>query len=220
MFVTGLLFVLCFLFRHKTQDKKIINIVYCTSAAWLLFLIIFIITNIVGGQTYLPDDGNDTTVVVLGAKIKDGYVTLVQKRRLDMAYDYLEKNPNSKCIVTGGLQSDENLVVGDVMRDYLKKRGVNESRIFVEGDAQDTYENLLYAKDIIQSQGLSNNIVIVSDNFHLLRSSWFARSIGFTNIYRLASSTPLGILPAYWFREILSMLKGFIITAYPNIFGH
>ena len=220
MFLTGVLFIFCAVWDGRLKNKKISTLIYWLSVAWMLFVSVFIVVNYVGGLTHLPENENDVTVIVLGARIKNGLVNTVQKRRLDKAIVYLEENLEAKCIVTGGLQKDENLVVGDIMKDYLVAQGIDEHRISVEGMAQDTYENLLYSKDIIETEGMPQNIVIVSDNFHLLRATWFAKSIGYENVYRLATSTPKGILPSYWFREILSMMKGFIITTFPRLFGH
>lgn len=220
MFLTGVLFILCVIFDKKENKGNFVKFVYWMAFAWMIFVAVFISVNFLGGLTKLPNNGDNATVIVLGARIKDGEVTLVQKRRLDVAIDYLEENPNAKCIVTGGLQKDEGLVVADIMKKYLRTAGIEEDRIFIEGKAQDTYENLLYSKDIIEKNNLSKTVILVSDNFHLLRSTWFAKSIGYTSVYRLACHTPLGILPSYWFREILSMLKGFLITAFPGLFGH
>ena len=144
---------------------------------------------------------SQTTVVVLGCQINGETPSRMLKRRLDAAYDYLSENSDVKVIVSGGQGSDEVTSEADVMRKYLLKRGIENSRIFMEDKSTSTEENLRFSKEIIDKEGLCGEITIVTDGFHQLRADILAKKQGI-EARNISASTEKWLLPTYWIREI------------------
>lgn len=148
-----------------------------------------------------PPDTGRTAVIVLGAKIDGDRPSLMLRRRLDKAADYLERNPEAFCIVSGGQGDDEDYPEAVVMRGYLLERGIAPERIRTEDRSTNTRQNLRYSRELMEG---SERVVIVTDSFHQLRASIFASAEGLES-YNISSLTPWGLMPSYWLREILGV---------------
>ena len=144
---------------------------------------------------------SQTTVVVLGCQINGETPSRMLKRRLDAAYDYLSENGDVKVIVSGGQGSDEVTSEADVMRKYLLRRGIEDSRIYMENKSTSTEENLRFSKEIIEKEGFCERITIVTDGFHQLRADILAKKQGI-EARNISASTEKWLLPTYWIREI------------------
>ena len=68
-------------------------------------------------------------IIVLGAQVRASGPSVILKYRLDTAVDYLNANPNTKCIVSGGQGYNEPEPEGVVMKKYLMENGIDERRI-------------------------------------------------------------------------------------------
>lgn len=118
-------------------------------------------------------------VVVLGAAVYGETPSLSLQNRIKRAMEYLEANPKSKVVVSGGQGEGEDISEAECMRRYLVEHGVDESRILVEDHSTSTMENLAFSKAVIESDGGSaDRIVIVSSGYHLYRAKTMAKSIG------------------------------------------
>ncbi len=146
-----------------------------------------------------PPDENHT-IVVLGCKVKDGRPSLMLKRRLDAAYEYLSEHENVKAVVSGGQGSDEVMSEAQCMRDYLVGKGIAPERIFMEDKSTSTEENLKFSGQIITSEGLPEKITLVTDAFHQCRAEMLAKNIGI-DPYNISGYTSWYIVPVYWVRE-------------------
>ena len=155
-----------------------------------------------------PPDSGEVTVIVLGARINGSEPSLMLRRRLDKAAQYMRQNPEAICVVTGGQGPGEDLPEAQVMGDYLKRFGIASDRIIREGASSNTRENFQFSAVLLEEQGLEKQpVVVVTDSFHQLRAYIFAKSAlpyadGF---YAISSLTPWGLLPAYWVRELLAI---------------
>ena len=67
-------------------------------------------------------------------------------------------------------------------------------------------QNLEYAMDIAQEEGLGTEFVVVTQEFHMFRALQLAETAGFTAYSLTAQSDPL-LLPEYYGRELLSLTK-------------
>ena len=154
---------------------------------------------------------NQTTVVILGCQINGETPSRMLKRRLITAYNYLSENSDVKVIVSGGQGSDEVTSEADVMRKYLLKKGIDDSRIYMEDKSTSTEENLRFSRDIVEKEGLYEDITIVTDGFHQLRADLLAKRQGM-RAYNLSAKTESWLLPTYWIREWFGV-------AYSLVFG-
>lgn len=184
---------------------KIIITAVCAVIVFIILLALFLSFLMVKAQLNEPE-GN-TTVIVLGCKVKGENPSRMLKYRLDKAYEYLSDNKDAVCIVSGGQGDDEIMSEAECMFDYLVNKGIDKDRIIKEDKSRNTQENIELSKKIIEEYALSQNISIVTDGFHQYRASYIAKNCGFENVYALCSHTKALYLPSYWIREWAAILN-------------
>ena len=69
-------------------------------------------------------------IIVLGAQIYEWGPSPVLKHRLESAVIYLEENPDTICIVSGGQGSNEPCPEAEGMASYLIEHGISERSYF------------------------------------------------------------------------------------------
>lgn len=156
-------------------------------------------------QTAAPPEG--LNVVVLGAQVYSAErMGKSLSNRIDAAYAYLRDNPEAKCIVTGGQGGDEPCPESLTQKNALTRMGIDPARIYMEDKSGNTRQNLNYAMEVAQEQGLDTKVVVVSQSFHLYRAVRLAESAGF-EAYGLTAETDPVIYPQYYGRELISLTK-------------
>ena len=160
--------------------------------------------------TVPPSDGSNYTVVVLGCKVQGDQPSWMLTDRLEKAFAVLSRNESLKCVVTGGKGDDEQYTEAYVMKKYLVEKGISPDRIYTEELSSSTEENLLYSKALIRLNGLSENIVIVTDRFHELRARMWAEKSGFRHIYSGCCETRPYLVLGYWFREMFGLARLYV----------
>ena len=149
-----------------------------------------------------PDE--NTTLVVLGCKVKNGRPSRMLARRISTAYSFLSAHSNVKAVVSGGKGDDEAISEAQCMRDVLAARGISPDRIYMEERSVNTAQNLSFTMQLIRKCGLCENITIVTDGYHQLRASIIAKRNGI-NSRRISAVTSWWLLPTYWVREWLAV---------------
>ena len=86
----------------------------------------------------------------------------------------------------------------------LVRRGIDPGRIYLEEKSLNTRQNITYAADIIQSNGLPTEVAGASDNFHQLRAAIYARSSGL-EAQSLGCRSYWLLGPGYWAREVIAV---------------
>lgn len=147
--------------------------------------------------------------IVLGAQWKATGPSEVLRRRLDRAVEYLTHNPDTKVIVSGGQGGNEIITEAAGMREYLIQAGIDESRILVEDNSANTYENLVYSGKFIDTE--KESVVIVTNNFHVFRALKIAQKQGYANVEGLAADADMWMAPNNLLREFLGVVKDFIV---------
>ena len=145
-------------------------------------------------------------IIILGARIRDGKVTDCLKRRLDKGLRYLQENPETICIVSGGKGKGEEISEAEAMLSYLKDCGVDGERICMEDKSTTTCENLIFSKQFIQNLE-KDSVGIVSNNFHIYRAMKMARLLGYKKVFALPATTNMVVFPNYMVREFFALIK-------------
>ena len=145
------------------------------------------------------------TLIVLGCKVYGEHASRSLRERLDAALIYLEENPNSQCIVSGGMGEGEKISEAECMYRYLTKKGINSSRIIKEDKSTSTRENLRFSKKIMEEKGLGNNIAIATSEYHQYRASQIAKSLGFS-VGAVSGHTAWWLFPTFYMRELYGIL--------------
>ena len=174
---------------------------YCLGLCWAGYL-----TCLMFSAAWNPPPEN-THVIVLGAQVygPEKMGTSLQ-HRVERARTYLEENPEALCIVTGGQGGDEPCPEALTQKNVLVSQGVEPDRIFLEDRSHNTRQNLEFAMEIAQAQGMGEEAAIVTQGFHMYRATELARAAGFTPYSLVAETDPL-LFPEYYGRELLSLTK-------------
>ncbi|MEJ8553182.1 YdcF family protein [Tepidibacter sp. Z1-5] len=149
-------------------------------------------------------------LVVLGSGLWGDVLSPTLLGRMNKSLEFIENNPNAKIVVCGGQGKGENLTEAQAMRDYLVLNGIDENKIIQENKSTNTMENLKFTKEILKkSDGKDNHkIMIVTNEFHLFRSKFIAKRLGFIP-YGMPSKTITSIAPKYFIREYFAVIKSF-----------
>ena len=202
----GLLLLVCFdkLSRRGGWRKllaRVAAVCYCLGLCWAGYLTALMLS----ATANTPPAG--TPVVVLGARVYSAErMSVSLSNRVDKAYEYLAENPDALCIVTGGQGKDEPCPEAVTEKNALVGMGIQEERIFVEDQSHNTRENLQFAQEIAQEQGMGEKIAVVTQGFHMYRATQLAKAAGFTPYSLVAETDPL-LFPEYYGRELLSLTK-------------
>ncbi len=124
--------------------------------------------------------------IVLGAAAYHKNPSPVFKERIDHAVSLYQQGLVSKIIFTGGFGTGAPFAESEVAAKYAIRQGVSSTNILIEKQSRSTVENLIQAKRLMRSAGLSTAI-IVSDPLHLKRASILAEDLG---ISAVTSPTP------------------------------
>ena len=124
-------------------------------------------------------------LIVLGSKTNTYGPSTDFKARLNLAYDYLTTNPNTKAIISGAKGDNEPISEALSGKRYLVDKGIDSERILLEDRSYSTLQNITNSKDIILKY--HNNledikVVIISSNFHLFRANYIAKKTGLRNL--------------------------------------
>ena len=172
-----------------------------------------VVAGVLGGMVWstasaTPPAGLDY-LIVLGAGLRpDGTPSESLRLRLDAARDYLDANPETRCIVSGGQGLGETRTESVAMHDYLVQQGVSESRITLESRSTTTAENILYSRELLPD---SASVGVVTNDFHLYRALRIAEKNGLAGAHGLAApSNPL-YLPHALLRECAAIVKDTVV---------
>ena len=144
-------------------------------------------------------------VIVLGAQVRESGPSKALRYRLDRTIDYLEENPDTICIVSGGQGHNEPFSEAQGMADYLQKHGIAENRIIQESKSESTMENIVNSKKLMRQENAS--VGIVTNDFHMFRALQIAHANGLKQAQGIAASSPKDMLVNNMVREFFAEIK-------------
>lgn len=189
--------------RSAFYSKKATKVIWKTGKFLIYaFAIYAVIISIVMGVCASIPPAENSSAIMLGAQVKGENPSIILYDRIVAGEEYLNKNPESICVATGGLGDTAVITEAQCMYNVLTEHGIDPDRIFLEENAANTNENIKFSYDIIKSQGASENIAIVTDGFHQARARLIAVKQGVKGqIGAVSSQTNWILLPTYWVRE-------------------
>ena len=116
-------------------------------------------------------------IVVLGAAQYNGWPAPVYRARLDRALTLWREGYAPLIVVTGGKMPGDGYTEAEAARNYLVEAGVPPEAIIPENAATDTWESMQGVAALLRPLGL-DEVIVVSDGFHLFRSRMMARDVG------------------------------------------
>ena len=189
--------------------KKIINIIF--------FLIILGIILILGINYYViqstknkiienTNNLNDfDAILVLGAGVWGDKPSPMLEDRLLKGIELYEKNISSKLIMSGD-STRENYDEVNIMKKYVEDKGIKTGDILLDHAGISTYDSIYRAKEIFGVK----KIVIVTQEYHLYRALYIAKSLGIEAYGVSAEKIDYNGQTFRDLREILARNKDFV----------
>lgn len=162
---------------------------------------------IISGFSIKGQPGADY-VIVLGAQMKADGPSKALQYRLDEAIRYLNENPSSKVIVSGGQGSDEHISEAQGMYEYLVEKGIEKDRIIKEDKSVNTTQNLAFSAEYLDRE--RDSVAVVTNNFHVFRAVKIAEKAGYQNVCGIAAKGEPFLQINNMMREFFGVMKDFL----------
>lgn len=113
------------------------------------------------------------TVVVLGNQLQSEEIHDRLQGRMDVGIEVL-RSTNSEYLVLSGAQTNPDVPYAEceVMRDYAVTQGVDEDRIRLDDQAEETVGNGYFTRLIVEDLDAGNTIRVVSSCYHMKRAQF------------------------------------------------
>ena len=148
-------------------------------AICLLVVLFFVF---IAWQIYFYDESSANAAadaaIVLGAAVWGERLSPVFQERVNHAIELYRTSRIRKIIFTGGQGNPGEETEAAAARRFAISNGIPIEDILIEDKSTSTYENLLFAKPIAESNGIKS-VLLVSDPLHLKRSVEIARSLNY-----------------------------------------
>ena len=216
----GALLIFLGIYRRKTGHsfwsilKKWVKLTIVSITSLILLISIGNLCFILNPKITRMDDKADCVILLGGGIDKDGKLPKAVINRVNKAAEYLKLHEQTICVVTGGTLKWLPFAEAPEIKRQLVLSGIDEDRVLVEDQAQDTIQNLqLSCKLLAEETGLSKeqilekDFVIVTNGFHLRRSQRLAKRMGFKNVKGIAAKCPAISIPHNYLREICAYIK-------------
>ena len=115
--------------------------------------------------------------VILGAGVREGKPTPMLRDRLLVGIDLYKSGAAKKLIMSGDHGSTDYDEV-NIMKSFAVDRGVPDEDIFMDHAGFSTYETIYRAREIFEA----DNIIIVSQKYHLYRALYIAEKLGIKSV--------------------------------------
>lgn len=194
-------------FYQRLRTLKWLNWIIRLSIIFVGSLVVLITAYGLSDNTTYDEDA----VLVLGCGIRGEDLSLTLQKRLETAYNYYQRNPGVRVVVSGGQGPRESIPEAVAMQRYLISRGIPEDQIICEDRSLSTYENMVYSKQILDTYFKGEyRIAVVTSDFHTYRAERFARIAGMVST-RCHARTPWYTQPVNYVRECAAIIKLWVI---------
>ncbi len=155
-------------------------------------------------------------LIVLGSQMRANGPALVYKYRLDTAADYLEENPETLCVLTGGKGANEPVTESEGGLQYLFEKHLDPKRFLLDKKSVDTPQNIAYAFQLIEEDHQKKpspvKVGIVTNQFHCYRGRMLAKKAAENTptpieIYTLPAPLNPLYLPSNMLREFFGVTR-------------
>ena len=195
-----------------------------------LGILIFIITSIqISLSLPKEDEPGLDFLIILGTKPDLEKKGSECKYRLDKAIEYIDNNPDTIIVISGGIGRDKKIESME-MADYLIKNGIDKNNILVEIQSHNTRQNLIYSKALIdrynsdikrrtditivndmgpvlEVEDKPQTIGILTNDFHIFRSMLIAKRVGYTQVYPISARSNRVLYLHMLVRETFAIFK-------------
>ncbi|ENQ3107142.1 YdcF family protein [Bacillus cereus] len=153
---------------------------------------------------------NQDFIIVLGSGLIHDKVPPLLASRINKAIDFYWKQAAvtspPTIIFSGGQGPDENLPEAEAMQKYAVEKGIPTRHTVQENRSVNTYQNMLFSKQIMDSlKSDTYNSIFTTNNFHLFRAGLYAKQAGL-NSQGIGSKTAFYYWPNAMIREYIAII--------------
>lgn len=194
-------------------------------------LVFMVVEVLVFAGVAVRDTSNLDYVIILGARVKDTGISKSLKARLDKAIEYMDENPGTILVLSGGQGDDEPVSEAAAMRDYLVFNGVKKEQLILDTRSFSTVENIAYSRVAIEEDQKKKKasrknspiinipgtfvevpdkpikIGVLTSNFHVFRAQQIAKKWGIPDIYGISCGSDPILFVHFCVRECAAILK-------------
>lgn len=145
-------------------------------------------------------------IIILGARVNGKEPSLSLQTRVNKAVEYLNENPETLVVASGGQGEDEEISEAECIIRLLKEAGIDESRIIREDKSTSTAENIRYSYALMEDENAT--VGVVTNGYHMFRAKLIAGSNGDHPVYGVAAGSSLFLLPHNMTREFMTLVVG------------
>lgn len=189
---------------HLWAKLPVIVVRICIGLILAVIVVFVSVEFMIAGQLHASGKKDLDYIIVLGAQVRENGPSRILKYRLDCALDYLEENPDTVCIVSGGQGYNEPFPEARGMAEYLTDCGISQKRIIMEGKSKSTEENI---RNSMEYMDPSSTVGIITNDFHVFRAMQIAEDMGLEDAYGIAAGSPPLYLPNNMLREFFAEIK-------------
>lgn len=217
IWITGtVFFLLCYYFAGNGRWARVPKFLRRTFYVLLTVGLVIFLSCETAIMTHYFDKGEKDLdyVIVLGAQMRSYGPSVIYAYRLGTAKEYLDENPGTICITTGGQGKNENISEGEGGANHLISLGIPSDRIEIETESTDTVENIKNALEIIEArEGSVDNlkIGIVTNGFHVFRGVHIAQKLTDAEICGIAAPMQPQYIPNNMVREAIGIMRDFFL---------
>lgn len=178
----------------------------CLTVVYLVFLAVFVAVEFQIFKAMTKKAGDHIPcLIILGAQVRGTKITNSLMRRLDAALTYLNENPETRAIVSGGQGKGEEISEARAMADYLIAEGIEKNRILLEEASTSTIENLWFSSGLLDD--MDTSVAVVTNNFHLYRALEIGKKVGYKSLQGIAASSAPVFQLNYLVREFFAIIR-------------
>lgn len=152
---------------------------------------------------------NQDFIIVLGSGLINDKVPPLLASRINKAIDFYRKqaaiSSPPTIIFSGGQGPDENLPEAEAMQMYAVEKGIPIEHTIQENRSVNTYQNMLFSKQIMDSLKDKYRSIFTTNNFHLFRAGLYARQAGLKS-QGIGSKTAFYYWPNAMIREYIAIV--------------
>ncbi|MBW8351734.1 YdcF family protein [Bacillus sp. IITD106] len=213
--ILGIFLLLLFLLR-LINPERFLSFYFepLYSGAYLIVVYFFLhLTNFLSAYflyQFNKPKYNQDFIIVLGSGLINDKVPPLLASRINKAIDFYWKQAAATfppiILFSGGQGPDENLPEAEAMQKYAVEKGIPSEHTLTETRSVNTYENMLYSKQIMDSiKGDKYNSIFTTNNFHLFRASIYAKMAGLKS-QGIGSKTAFYYWPNAMIREYIAII--------------
>jgi uncharacterized SAM-binding protein YcdF (DUF218 family) len=126
-----------------------------------------------------------TIAIIMGsACLPDGRPGPAMGRRVAAALKLQSEFKDLIFIPSGGIVKNRPCSEAEAMRALLIEADVDSDRIFLESESKNTLQNVIHSARIIRQFPATRDVIVCSDDYHILRCRLLLYVMGISTLYR------------------------------------